>query len=60
MGRKKKILKKLKTLEKQKLKHKEKIESYKGKGADVLKEYWEKEIDYMDAEILEQKRKLKK
>lgn len=60
MGRKKKILEKLKSLEEQKLKHKGKIESYKGKKSDILNEYWEKEIARMDAGILEEKRKLKK
>lgn len=56
---KKKILKRIKGLEKQKQKHKDKIESYEGKK-DHLKPYWEKEIARMDAEISEERRRLKK
>ena len=56
---KKKRLKKIKSLEKQKLKHKDKMDSYKGKK-DYLKSYWKKEIDRIDAEILDEKRELEK
>jgi hypothetical protein len=40
---KKKRLKKIESLKKQKEKHREKIDSYKGKN-DYLLDYWEKEI----------------
>jgi len=54
---KKKRLKKIESLKKQKDIHKEKISSYKGKKT-YLMEYWEKEIERFDAYILEERKKL--
>ena len=54
---KKKRLKKIESLKKQKELHKQKIESYSGKK-DYLIDYWEKEIERFDAEIQEEAEKL--
>ena len=54
---KKKRLKKIESLKKQKEKHKEKINSYEGKNPYVI-EYWEKEIKRFDDEISEETKKL--
>lgn len=50
MASKKKKRKKIKSLEKQKQEHIEKIEDYKGKDY-TLPEYWEKEVKRIDREI---------
>ena len=55
---KKKRLKRIEGLEKQKEIHREKIRSHSGKKSYLL-DYWEKEISRFDAEILEEKRKLR-
>ena len=52
-----KAKKRIESLEKQREKHREKIDSYKGKK-DYLTDYWEKEIERFDAEISEERRKL--
>jgi hypothetical protein len=54
---KKKRLKKIESLKKQKEKHRGKIDSYKGKNPYLIA-YWEKEIERFDAEISEEMRKL--
>lgn len=54
---KKKRLRKIESLKKQKELHKQKIEFYSGKK-DYLTDYWEKEIERFDAEIQEETRKL--
>ncbi len=54
---KKKRLKKIKSLEKQKERHKDKIESYEGRNYALL-EYWEKEIERFEEDISEEKEKL--
>ena len=54
---KKKRLKKIESLKKQKEKHKEKIASYSGKKSYLI-EYWEKEIERFDNEILDESKKL--
>ena len=56
---KKKIKKKIESLEKQKQKHVEKIKDYGGKNFALL-DYWEKEIHGMEEEIEEAKSRLKK
>ena len=55
---KKKRLKKIESLKEQKEKHKNKINSYSGRK-DHLFDYWQKEIERFDAQILEEERKLK-
>tara|TARA_Y100000310_G_scaffold150569_2_gene150054 strand:+ start:5250 stop:5426 length:177 start_codon:yes stop_codon:yes gene_type:complete len=54
---KKKSLKKIKSLEIQKEKHKEKLKSYEGQNYALI-EYWEKEIEQFEEEINEEKDKL--
>lgn len=54
---KKKRLKKIESLKKQRELHKEKISSYSGKKSYLI-EYWEKEVERFDSEISEEKRKL--
>ncbi len=54
---KKKRLKKIESLKKQKERHKKKINSYEGKNSYVI-EYWEKEIKRFDDEISEETKKL--
>lgn len=58
MGKKKKIEKSLRSYEKQKDLHKKKIETLGGKKPH-LRWYWEKEIEEMDRQIIESKKKLK-
>ncbi len=59
MGRKKRLIKGFKSLEKQIAKHKEKIREYQG-PKEVLIEYWEREIDRMEKEKADKEKKLKK
>ncbi|MBU4069728.1 MAG: hypothetical protein KJ646_01990 [Nanoarchaeota archaeon] len=59
MGSRKKKLKKINSLEKKKEEHIEKIKTYQGKNY-ALQEYWEKEIRAFEAEIEEEKERLKK
>ena len=54
---KKKRLKKIESLKKQKELHRQKIDSYRGKK-DYLIDYWEKEIERFDEEIQEEVEKL--
>ncbi len=56
---KKKRLKKIRSLEKSKEKHLQKIEEYKGPDY-TLKPYWKKEIKRMEDEIEEEKKRLEK
>lgn len=53
---KKKRLKKIKSLERQKEKHKEKMKEYSGRNYALL-EYWEKEVERFEAEIEEEREK---
>jgi hypothetical protein len=55
---KKKSLKKIKSFEKLKKEHLEKIENYKGKDYTLIP-YWEKQIERFDREIQEEKDELK-
>lgn len=59
MGWKKKKLKKIGGLERQRDKHFEKIKSYIGKN-EFLLDYWEGEIKRFDKEIEKEKKKLEK
>ena len=59
MGKKKKIEKAIKSLEKQIKKHKEKILEYEGKK-DYLKDYWEGEIKSFKKKKEELKEMLRK
>lgn len=54
---KKKREKKIKSLEKQREKHLEKIESYAGKDYSLI-DYWKKEINRIEEEIKEEKENL--
>ncbi|MDO8467527.1 MAG: hypothetical protein AABX48_02690 [Nanoarchaeota archaeon] len=54
---KKKRLKKIRSLEEQKEKHRDKIASYEGKDYNLV-DYWEREIARMDKDIEEEKSKL--
>lgn len=57
MASKKKKRRKIKSLEKQKQEHIEKIEDYEGKDY-TLSEYWEKEVKRIDREIDNEKEEL--
>lgn len=59
MGRKKRLRKGIKGLEKQIVKHQKKIEEYQG-PKDILIDYWKGEIDRMEREKEVKERKLKK
>ena len=59
MGKKKKIEKAIKSLERQIKKHKEKILEYQGKK-DYLKDYWKGEIKNYKQQIEKLKKKLEK
>lgn len=56
---KQQIIKKIKSFEKQKEEHLEKIGSYSGKDYTLIP-YWEKEIKEIEEKIQEQKEKLNK
>jgi len=56
---KNKSLKKIKSFEKQKEKHLEKIETYEGKDSTLIP-YWEKQIERFNKEIKEEKENLEK
>ncbi len=56
---KKNLLKRIKSLEKTRDKHIEKIKAYEGKNY-TTPEYWEKEVKRMEDEIREDKDKLEK
>jgi len=54
----KKVLKSIESLKKQKEKHEEKIRDYEGKNYALI-EYWEKEIEKFDDEIVKMEKRLK-
>ncbi|MEK6855859.1 MAG: hypothetical protein AABX66_01735 [Nanoarchaeota archaeon] len=55
----KKRLKRIEGLKKQKEKHQEKIKEFSGKIPSYTLDYWSKEIARMDEEIREETRRLK-
>lgn len=57
MADKKKKIKKIKSLEKRKQEHLDKLESYEGKNYALL-EYWKKEIENIESEINKEKEEL--
>ena len=56
---KKKRIKKIKSLEKQKDKHRDKIKEYSGKNYALL-DYWEKEIEQFEVELEKEREKIEK
>ncbi len=56
---KKKILKKIESLERQKEIHKDKIRRYEGRKS-YLKDYLDKEIERMDEDIRDEKRRFQR
>jgi len=59
MGKKRRIKKAIKSLQKRIDEHKQKIKEYEGKN-DYLKPYWEKEIGSLTEEKRKEERKLEK
>jgi hypothetical protein len=59
MGKKKKLIKSIKSFEKQIEKHRQKIREYEGKDY-VLKGYWKKEIEEREKQKKEKEERLRK